>query len=226
MKHQPVENFAFGSQETNPSALRASATATTEPHFGFFVGKRAFDIAMCLLLVPVLLISSLVLLILNPSMNRGPLFYVQTRMGRNCEPFQAIKFRSMTCAERIERGPNDPLETDRITRLGNFLRRSRLDEVPQIVNVLTGDMSLVGPRPDYIVHANEYVQTIAGYKARHVVRPGISGFAQTEVGYVESVDATRNKVAADLHYINNRSLRMEAWVVWRTIQTVVSRGGA
>jgi lipopolysaccharide/colanic/teichoic acid biosynthesis glycosyltransferase len=178
------------------------------------------------LLAPVMIVTSLALLFLNPAKNRGPLFYVQTRMGKDCKPFRAIKFRSMTCAPVIERGANDPLETHRITKLGDFLRRSRLDETPQIINVLKGDMSLVGPRPDYIVHAQEYVETIAGYKDRHAVRPGISGYAQTEVGYVESMDGTRDKVAADLFYIKNRSLRLEAWIVWRTIQTVVCRGGA
>lgn len=225
MKHQPIENFAFGSQQTTLAALPSHAGKASQPGTVYEFAKRVFDLTMCLLLAPVLILASIALLILNPRMNRGPLFYVQTRMGRNCEPFQAIKFRSMTCAETIERGPNDPLETDRITRLGDFIRRSRLDEIPQIINVLRGDMSMVGPRPDYIVHAREYVETIPGYKERHAVRPGISGYAQTEVGYADSADAVREKVAADLHYITNRSLRLEAWVVWRTIQTVVSRGG-
>lgn len=229
MKHQPVENFSV-----TPSHGRSNATAalwptvsrTAKPTLVYFAAKRFFDIVMCLLLAPVMIVTSIILLVVNPSKNKGPLFYVQTRMGKDCKPFRAIKFRSMTCATEISRGANDPLETDRITKLGRFLRRSRLDEVPQIINVLKGDMSLVGPRPDYIVHAEEYVGTIAGYKERHAVRPGISGYAQTEVGYVESTDGTREKVAADLFYIANRSIRLEAWIVWRTIQTVVCRGGA
>jgi lipopolysaccharide/colanic/teichoic acid biosynthesis glycosyltransferase len=212
--------------DNSTAALSSILTCIDEPSFLYAGVKRTFDIVMCVVLAPVMIVTSLVLLVLNPSRNRGPLFYVQTRMGKDCQPFRAIKFRSMTCADVIERGANDPLETDRITRLGNFLRRSRLDEVPQIINVLKGEMSLVGPRPDYIVHAQEYVETIEGYEERHSVRPGISGYAQTEVGYAESVDATREKVVADLHYIKNRSLGLEAWIVWRTIQTVICRGGA
>lgn len=188
--------------------------------------KRAFDIVMCIVLLPVMLLSVLALLVLNPTRNKGSLFFVQSRMGRDCESFRVIKFRSMTAAGEIVRGVDDPLETSRITPLGDFLRRSRLDELPQILNVLKGDMSLIGPRPDYIVHAEEFLVSIPGYKERHSVRPGISGFAQTEVGYAESSDATRQKVAADLQYIANRSMKLEAWIVWRTIQTVVSRSGA
>ena len=203
-----------------------SRPADATPTFAYYAAKRTFDFVMCVLLMPVMLVACLVLLVVNPSKNKGPLFYVQTRMGRDCQPFRAIKFRSMTVADKIGRGANDPLETDRITRLGDFLRRSRLDEVPQIINVLKGDMSLVGPRPDYIEHAKVFLDTVAGYKERHAVRPGISGYAQTEVGYAEGIEATRDKVAADLTYIKNRSIRLEGWIVWRTIQTVVSRGGA
>lgn len=227
VKHQSIETFAITS-DSGPAtaASRRLDPPKTVPNLTYFAAKRTFDIVMCLLLAPVMIVTSLVLLLANPSKNAGPLFYVQTRMGRDCKPFRAIKFRSMTCADIIERGADDPLETHRITRLGDFLRRSRLDEIPQIINVIRGDMSLVGPRPDYIVHADEYVETVAGYKERHSVRPGISGYAQTEVGYAEGIEATRNKVAADLYYIGNRSLRLEAWIVWRTIQTVVCRGGA
>jgi lipopolysaccharide/colanic/teichoic acid biosynthesis glycosyltransferase len=227
VKHQPVDSFVGAPRSvTAPAAFYRRRERAFYPDWSFHAIKRTFDILMCVLLAPVMIVTSVALLILNPTKNKGPLFYIQTRMGRDCEPFQAIKFRSMTCAETIERGANDPLETDRITRLGDFLRRSRLDEIPQILNVLKGEMSLVGPRPDYIEHAKEYSNTIPGYKERHDVRPGISGFAQTEVGYAEGTDATREKVAADLHYIQFRSLRLEAWIVWRTIYTVLCRGGS
>ena len=147
-------------------------------------------------------------------------------MGKNCDSFQAIKFRSMIVANMIDRGANDPLETHRITRLGNFLRRSRLDEVPQIIKVFKGEMSLIGPSPDYIEHAKVYVDTIPGYIERHAVRPGISSFAQTKVGYGEGIEATRTKDKADLQYIKNWTLTFEAWIVWCTLQTVIKRGGA
>lgn len=227
MKHQQIETFAFAADRDTPTLpFSTSGSTQSAPVWHYYAAKKVFDLVMCLLLMPVFILVSLALMVVNPSKNKGPLFYVQTRMGENCEPFRAIKFRSMTVADTIERGANDPLETHRITRLGNLLRRSRLDEVPQILNVFKGEMSLVGPRPDYIEHAKVYVETIADYTERHSVLPGISGYAQTEVGYAEGIEATRAKVEADLFYIRNRSLALEAWIVWRTLQTVVKRGGA
>jgi len=181
---------------------------------------------MSLLLLPLLGFFALVLICVNPFLNPGRLFFVQNRMGRNCEAFPAFKFRSMREAEAIERSADCPLEVDRITPLGNFMRKTRIDELPQILNVLRGEMSLIGPRPDYFDHAVHYLIEIPGYRERHIVRPGISGLAQTEVGYVEGVEATRNKVNADLYYISNAGFRLEAWIVWRTFAVILGRRGA
>lgn len=187
--------------------------------------KRAFDILLSLYLLPVLIILGVGLLLLNPFFNRGSLLFVQPRMGRDCRAFRAYKFRTMVASD-VKRGPNDPLERDRITRLGGFLRRTRLDELPQILNVLKGDMSLIGPRPDYYDHAVAFLDTIQGYRERHMVRPGISGLAQTEIGYVEGTEATKRKVQADLFYITNTGFALEAWIFWRTLLTVFGRAGA
>ncbi|MGB0440296.1 MAG: sugar transferase, partial [Paracoccaceae bacterium] len=173
---------------------------------GFFAAKRAFDIVVSILLLPILIIAAIALLVLNPYFNRGPLFYVQTRMGQHCKAFKVLKFRSMTDVPVIARGADDPLELDRITRLGHFLRKSRVDELPQIFNVLRGQMSLIGPRPDFFHHARRYVRTIPGYKERHSVRPGISGLAQTALGYAEGNAARVAKARADLYYIEHASL--------------------
>lgn len=196
------------------------------PSLQFQVAKRGFDVVVSLMLVPVYLVACAVLLLANPHFNRGKLLFVQPRMGQGTKPFQALKFRSMTDAPAVARGAHDPLETDRITKLGRFLRKSRIDELPQIFNVLKGEMSLIGPRPDFYAHAEEYLKTVPGYRARYSVRPGISGYAQTEVGYADNLDAVSAKVAADLYYIRNRRLRLEAWIVWRTLQTVFGRHGA
>jgi len=166
------------------------------------------------------------LFILNPFFNRGPLFFVQERMGRNCLPFKAIKFRSMMHVGEILRGHEDPIEIDRITPLGRFMRKCRIDELPQIINVLKGEMSLIGPRPDYFEHAKAFQASVPGYTERHVIRPGISGLAQIEVGYTQGCEATRKKVAADLRYIRNAGFRMEAWLVWKTLVTVLGFKGA
>lgn len=219
--------YDFGTDGVIAPSLKTGARLPITIRWTIFsAAKRGFDIAMSVALLPILIFLMIGLLLLNPFMNRGSLFFVQQRMGRDCKPFRAIKFRTMTAAKSVARGPNDPLERERITRLGGFLRRSRLDEVPQILNVLKGDMSLIGPRPDYYDHAIAYLDLIQGYRERHLVRPGISGLAQTEVGYVEGLEATRTKVRADLYYITNTGFTLEAWIFWRTLMTVFGGVGA
>jgi len=180
---------------------------------------------MSLILLPLLVVISLVVAVLNPFFNQGPLLFLQTRMGRGCHPFTAVKFRTMRKVAKIERGPNDPLETNRITRFGRFMRESRIDELPQILNILKGEMSLIGPRPDYYEHAVTYVRTIPRYAQRHQIRPGISGLAQTRLGYIEGTDATRHKVTCDLIYIRKAGFRMELSVFVSTVLIVLNRGG-
>lgn len=187
--------------------------------------KRVFDIGMSILLLPVLLLTAAGLLVLNPVINRGSVLFVQQRMGQGCRPFRAFKFRSMVEVEAIERGPFDALEHHRITSLGRLLRKSRLDELPQIINVLRGEMSLIGPRPDYLDHARVFVETVPGYRERHAVLPGISGYAQVAHGYIEGHDGLRNKVAADLHYIRHGSVAFDLWIAWRTFVVVILRYG-
>lgn len=192
----------------------------------YAVGKRLFDIGFStLVLLPAMLVVALALLLANPFYNPGPLFYAQKRMGRDCKPFRALKFRTMRATPRDRRGPDDPVDQQRITPLGHVLRRSRFDELPQILNVYRGDMSLIGPRPDYFRHAHHYMRAIPGYRTRHMVRPGISGLAQIRHGYAEGMDATRRKTGADLDYIRNASLKLDLWIFWRTIVTVVNLRG-
>jgi lipopolysaccharide/colanic/teichoic acid biosynthesis glycosyltransferase len=192
----------------------------------FWTGKRAFDIVVSLALLPFLAIIALALMVLNPKFNKGPLFFRQTRMGQDLQPFTAIKFRSMQPAAEITRSVDDPIEVDRITALGRVLRKTRFDELPQILNVLGGEMSLIGPRPDYFEHAREFVDQIPEYRARHMIRPGISGLAQVTLGYAEGLDATRAKATADLAYIRNASLGLEVRIFWLTLATVLMRKGA
>ena len=141
----------------------------------FWISKRLFDVIISLLLLPLLFIISIFLLFLNPLYNSGRLVFIQERMGKNCKAFFAIKFRTMSPIEEITRKYDEPIELDRITPLGRILRRMRIDELPQILNVLRGDMSLIGPRPDYYVHALEYLKNVEGYSDRHTIRPGITG---------------------------------------------------
>ena len=150
----------------------------------FWINKRIFDIILSLLLLPLFFAIGTILLVFNLFFNRGRLVFIQKRMGKNCNFFFAIKFRTMTYVKEITRKYDDPIETNRITPLGKILRKTRIDELPQILNVLKGDMSLIGPRPDYYLHALEYLQNVEGYRERYTIRPGISGLSQIRLGYV------------------------------------------
>ncbi len=193
---------------------------------GYLGLKRGFDVVVALLALPAVIMIAVVLLVLNPFWNKGPLIFAQTRMGWRCRPFQALKFRTMTAAPEISRGPNDPLETDRITKLGVFLRRTRLDEFPQFINVLRGEMSVIGPRPDYWEHATHYSDTITGYRRRHAMRPGITGLAQVDNGYAEGMDATAVKTRRDLDYIDRASFGTDLRIFWRTMKVMFTGFGA
>ncbi|WP_170335488.1 sugar transferase [Ruegeria arenilitoris] len=219
-------DFDSPNQEA-PESDTFQRSASPGPGVFFTLAKRVFDLVVsALVLLPLTMLCGIVLLILNPFWNKGPLIFSQERMGRKCVPFTAYKFRTMRPTEKITRSANCPLEEDRITPLGRFLRKSRIDELPQIINVFKGEMSLIGPRPDYIEHARNYLSHVPGYQARHYVRPGISGWAQVELGYIEGTDATRQKVKADLYYIANTGLSMEVRIVWRTLSIMLRRGGA
>lgn len=202
----------------DPGVLRTASPDRT-------AAKAAFDLGLATVLLLLLVPMTIILLLLNPFLNRGPLWFVQDRMGYGCKRFTAIKFRTMVTAAGPTRGAFDGLETHRITVLGRVLRKTRIDELPQIINVLRGEMSLIGPRPDAFDHARVYLQVVPGYRARHVVRPGISGLAQTEVGYVDGVEGLRRKVATDLHYIANMSFRLDVWILWRTLVVVLTGRG-
>jgi lipopolysaccharide/colanic/teichoic acid biosynthesis glycosyltransferase len=192
---------------------------------GFWTAKRAFDIVASVILLVIATFVGLALLLLNPFLNKGPLFFRQERMGRGCEPFDVLKFRTMRHSSSATRSAKDPLETHRITKLGGLLRRTRLDELPQALNVLRGEMSLIGPRPDTFAHAHEFSREIPRYRDRHLVRPGISGLAQVTLGYAVGVDATRAKTARDLNYIRNAGFAMELRIIAMTIRTVFGRHG-
>ncbi|HVG48067.1 MAG TPA: sugar transferase [Rubellimicrobium sp.] len=215
---------AYDSRRQRSLATRG-ATRGSPPSL-YLLAKRLFDLGGSAVLLVVLAIAAVILLLLNPWLNRGRLFFVQERMGRHGQPFRAWKLRTMVATDTIERGAFDPLDSHRITPLGHLLRRTRLDELPQVINVIRGEMSLIGPRPDYYPHALVYADTVPGYRDRYRVKPGISGYAQTEVGYVDGLEGVRAKVAADLHYLRHAGFRLDLWIVWRTLAVVFARQGA
>ena len=189
----------------------------------FWINKRIFDISVSILLLPLLFIIVIILPFINYFSNSGRLFFIQERMGKNCEVFHAIKFRTMVPVKEITRKYDDPIETNRITFFGKFLRKSRIDELPQILNVLKGDMSLIGPRPDYYVHALEYLKSVKGYRDRHDIRPGITGLSQIRLGYAEGLEATAKKVSIDNYYIQNVNYAIEFKIIVSTL-VIIMRG--
>ena len=157
--------------------------------------------------------------------SRGPMFFIQQRAGRNGRPFGLIKFRTMhPCAEARSEWVSD--NVDRITRVGHYLRRFRFDELPQLVNVLRGDMNLVGPRPHPVTNQAVFMEKIAYYGLRSTVRPGVTGWAQIRYGYANNLAEETEKMRYDLYYIKNRSLWLDARILLETIATVLFGKGA
>ena len=187
----------------------------------FWINKRLFDIVVCLLLIPLLFIFSIMILFLNTFFNSGSLFFIQDRMGKDCAVFSAIKFRTMVHVKEITRKYDEPIELNRITSFGKILRKSRIDELPQILNVLKGEMSLIGPRPDYYVHALEYLKNVEGYRERHIIRPGITGLSQIRLGYAEGLEATVEKVSVDNYYIQHVNYITELKIIGNTVITIM-----
>ena len=157
--------------------------------------------------------------------SRGPVLFVQERAGRNGRPFGLLKFRTMrpSVQHRSEWVRDN---ADRITKLGGLLRRFRLDEVPQLVNVLKGEMNLVGPRPHPTCNHTMFTERIAYYGIRSTVRPGVTGWAQVRYGYANNLEEETEKMRYDLFYIKNRSLWLDARILVQTILVVFRGEGA
>ncbi|MCV6592317.1 MAG: sugar transferase [Silicimonas sp.] len=193
----------------------------------FFFSKRLLDILSAVIGLVTAVVVALILLVLNPFFNPGPLLFKQKRMGLWGRPFTLWKFRTMTGdPSGAERGPVAPLEEDRITALGRFLRRSRIDELPNFFSVLIGEMSLVGPRPDLWSHALWFRDNIPWYAQRIRVRPGITGLAQIRGGYADQIISINRKARYDYHYISRGSARMELYIILRTISVMIFGTGA
>jgi exopolysaccharide biosynthesis polyprenyl glycosylphosphotransferase len=184
--------------------------------------KRGMDIGVSsLILVAGLPVWILVAIAIKLE-SRGTVFYTQERVGKDEKHFKIIKFRSMHDEAEKESGPVWANKRDpRITRVGKILRKSRLDEIPQFINVLDGNMSLVGPRPERPFFVEQLSREIPLYRRRLKVRPGITGWAQVKHKYDESIDDVRKKVEYDLYYIENMSVRMDLKILLNTIAVVL-----
>ncbi|MBN1204516.1 MAG: sugar transferase [Myxococcaceae bacterium] len=212
VQHLRASDFAFA-DELTPSPLRRAC-------------KRVFDILVASLLL-VLASPLLVLVALAIKLDsKGPVSYRQERVGLGGRAYRLWKFRSMrTDAEKdgaVWARAND----DRVTRVGRFIRKTRMDEIPQVFNVLVGDMSFVGPRPERPVFVEQLNKQIPFYGLREAVKPGITGWAQIRYPYGASVEDARNKLEFDLYYVKNGSLFLDLGIIFHTVRHVLLGRGA
>ncbi len=159
--------------------------------------------------------------------SRGPVFYTQERVGKNGRTFKIIKFRSMSVDAEKTSGPQWAEKSDpRATRVGRVIRKLRLDELPQFINIIRGDMNFVGPRPERPVFVTQLSDIIPYYQQRHLIKPGLTGWAQIKFPYGSSVEDSFEKLRYDLYYIKNRSLFLDTIIIFETVKTVLfGRGG-
>lgn len=190
-------------------------------------GKRAADIGMSLLLLtvsaPIIALTALAILIESGR----PVMFRQRRMGRGGIDFSMLKFRSMVNDAEKKSGPTWAGENDpRVTRVGRIIRKLRIDELPQLINVLSGEMSFVGPRPERRHFVEQLEREIPYYSLRTTVRPGITGWAQIQYPYGATVDDAREKLKYDLFYIKNANALYDLWITLKTVKVVLTASGA
>jgi len=187
--------------------------------------KRIFDLVAALILFfvsfPLWIIITIIIKLESP----GPIFYQQTRIGRGGKPFTLVKFRSMI-KDAEKEGPKMAQENDpRVTKFGRFLRKTRLDELPQVWNIIKGEMSFVGPRAERPEFHQELKTKIPFYQERYLIKPGLSGWAQIKYGYTSSLEDNFEKVQYDLYYIKNRSFSLDLSIILKTINIILRGGG-
>lgn len=189
--------------------------------------KRLFDIVasigLLIVTLPILVLTALLIVL---TMGR-PIFYRQQRVGQNGKPYSILKFRSMRNDAEVGGAPQWATQTDpRVTPVGRVIRKLRIDELPQIFNVLRGDMSFVGPRPERPEFVDELSEKIPYYDCRHSIKPGITGWAQVRYPYGASIDDAREKLQYDLYYVKNHTLFLDCMILLDTVQVVLYGKGA
>jgi len=209
--------------------LSENSFGSLVPARGYFYLKSLVDFVVAVILLPLALpIMGIVALLIRLD-GPGSIFFRQKRVGHAGKPITVLKFRTMAPFdlegdERASAVTKDG--DDRITRIGSFLRRSRLDELPQIFNILAGEMSWIGPRPEAAVLSTWYTGEIPFYRYRHVVKPGISGWAQVNQGHVAGVDDVHRKLQYDFYYIKYFSPWLDSLIVFSTVRTMLTGFGS
>ena len=185
------------------------------------VAKRFIDVLSAILLILLTLPIGILFAILIKLESRGPIFYKQTRTGQYNEEFEVIKFRSMSRDAEADGAQWAQANDSRVTKVGRFIRKTRIDELPQFINVLRGEMSMVGPRPEREVFITELEKEIPYYRFRHAVKPGVTGLAQISYPYGASVEDAIWKHKYDIHYIKHHSTFGDLKIMFKTIKVVL-----
>lgn len=208
--HQIAEDFYrfFPFSRSNQNKLYLYQVRLFELLFSFA------GIVIGALLVPFLVIA-------NWFWNRGPLFYTQERVGKDGTLFKIYKFRSMVENAEANGAVFSKIGDTRVTPFGKFLRKTRIDEVPQFLNILKGDMGVIGPRPERPMFVEEISAIMPFYETRHIIKPGLTGWAQVNYNYGESIEESLVKLQYDLYYIKHRSVFIDVSIIFKTISTVV-----
>ncbi|MGY6552437.1 MAG: sugar transferase [Erythrobacter sp.] len=212
--------------------LSENEIGSLTPNAGYMFLKRVIDLCVCLILLPALMPAFLLIGLAIKFDSPGSAFFRQKRIGRAGVPFSIIKFRTMRENPKTKDAAGEREEAitknsdDRITVVGGFLRRTRIDELPQIFNVIIGDMTLIGPRPEARPLAEWYESEVPFYSYRHIVRPGISGWAQVNQGHVTNLGDILAKLRYDFYYIKHISLWLDLLIFLKTIRIIISGKGA
>ncbi|MER9776520.1 sugar transferase [Mesorhizobium sp. M0220] len=209
--------------------LSENTLGSLNPNQAYLKIKQAFDwmsaLSVLTVFSPLLVFVAIAIKIDSP----GPALFRQKRMGYRGHPYEVYKFRTMKLGTTVgdeKEAAITKADDTRITRLGRFLRKSRIDELPQAFNILRGEMSWIGPRPEALVLSKWYEAELPFYRYRHIVQPGITGWAQVNQGHVAAVDDVLEKLHYDFYYIKNFSPWLDLLIVFRTIKTVVTGFGA
>lgn len=182
--------------------------------------KRGMDLMLALILMVILSPLALIVSIIIKLESKGPVIFKQMRIGENMRPFKVYKFRSMRLHDP-EKYSKYTLDNDsRVTKFGKFIRKTRIDELPQLWNILKGTMSFVGPRPEWDILAKDYARQINYYNLRHLIKPGITGWAQVMFPYGESLDDAKKKLEYDLYYLKHQDFILDVLVVAKTAKAV------
>jgi len=187
--------------------------------------KRIFDLVLAMLMLPAALLLAGPIALAIKQTSPGPVLFRQARMGWRGKTFVIFKFRTMR-ADHEGQGFTISKDEERITSVGKFLRKTRLDEIPQLINIIKGEMSWIGPRPESLELAKWYCRDVPLFRIRHLVRPGISGWAQVNQGYAAGVEDVTVKVRYDLYYIKHLSLWLDITILLKTIIVVLSGRGS